>query len=317
MGVGVAMKDDVALGLVSEGEATRIWKRAAELQVEASRHAEAQSRSLGFLTPADELLPHDQISIEEVVSIAGEVGLDAEFVEAAVAELLEQRASGEPLAPDLIERFARRFLGSPPSTLEASLEISAAIGEVYEVLQRLLPSEPYRLRLRETLGTDPLKDGVLVFDAPEAFTHKESYSRHVLMAEDRIKRLYVTLRPGSESCRIRIRGRVDTDPEPAFWMGGLFTAAATVLGTALGAVAAQGFGVSGALLLVPGAAAGISAGLAAYWHQRDRYMRPLIRSARSLTELMSVLEAAVKTKGAFLPRERPLGPDPLKGGGGE
>ena len=225
--------------------------------------------------------------------------------------------AGEALPLDTIERFARWFLGSPPATLDCSVEISAPVAEVYRVLQRLLPADPYRLRLRETLGSDPLQDGVLVFDAPEALTHTESYSRYVLMAEDRIKRLYVTLRPGPESCRVRVRGRVDADPEPAFWMGGLFTAAATTVGAALGAIAAQGFGADGVLVLLPGAATGIATGLAAYWHQRDRYLRPLIRSSQSLKELMSVLEAAVKTKGAFLPRESSRRPDLLKDGAGE
>lgn len=292
---------------VTEDEAARLWKRAAELQVEASRRVEERSRALhpppgeaGF--PAGQHLP-----MADVLAAAMEVGIDEEFLETAVSELQQRRAAGEAPPPDFIERCAARFFGSPPGTLEVNSRIRASAAEVYGILQRLLPAEPYRLRLRGTLGDDPLKDGVLVFDAPESAVDPDSYTRRVLMAEDRVRRLFVTLRPavgeGGRECRVTVRAPVDADPEPAFWVGSLVTGAATGMSGGLGALAGTGLGLAGAAVALPGAAVAMAGGSLAYWSYRSRYVRPLLRSQHGLQELLEVLGAAVKTRGAFLPLE--------------
>jgi hypothetical protein len=235
------------------------------------------------------------------------VGIDDEFLQTAVAELQQARAAGVPLPPDFIERCASRFFGSPPTTLEVSARIRAPATEVYRILQRLLPGEPYRLRLRGTLGAEPLEDGVLVFDAPETAMEPGSYTRRVLMAEDRVRRLFVTLRRSEteegEGCRVTVRAPVDADPEPAFWLGSLLTGSASGLGGALGVAAALGMGLAGAAVTLPAAGVAAAVGGATYWSYRSRYVRPLVRSQHGLRELLEVLEAAVKTKGVFLPAE--------------
>ncbi|HEX9886344.1 MAG TPA: hypothetical protein VGA70_07635 [Longimicrobiales bacterium] len=300
--------NDERLAFVSEEEAARLWKRAAELQVEASRRIEERSRSLhappgpsGF--PAGHHFP-----IGEVLAAAREVGIDEEFLTTAVAELLEDRAEGQGLPPDFIERCAARFFGSPPSTLEATGRIRAPVAEVYRILQLLLPGEPYRLRLRGTLGEDPLTDGVLVFDAPDSISTPDSYSRRVLLAEDRIPRLSVTLRAArseeGEECWITVRGRVDTDPEPAFWWGSLLTGASSVVGSAAGLGGGLLLGLAGGMLAWPALGVGVLAGAAGYFECRGRYLRPLERSTWGLNELLEVLDAAVKTGGAFLQADR-------------
>lgn len=295
------------LAFVSEDEATRLWKRAAELQVEASRRVEERSRTLhappglsGF--PAGQHLP-----LGEVLAAAREVGIDEEFMAVAVGELQEDRASGRVLPPDFIERCASRFFGSPPSTLEATGRIRASIHEVYGILQQLLPGEPYRLRLRGTLGDDPLTDGVLVFDAPDATTSPESYSRRILLAQDRIPRLFVTLRQSrtaeGEACWVTFRGRIEADPEPAFWWGSLLTGVTTGVGSTVGVVAGLGFGLAGTALALPAVGVGAALGALVYGSYRGRYLEPFHRSAVGLHELLEVLEAAVKTGGGFLPTE--------------
>lgn len=292
---------------VTEDEASRLWKRAAELQVEASRRVEERSRSLHSTPGATARLPVGQhLPIADVLSAAREVGIDEEFLETAVSELQQRRAAGELPPPDFIERCASRFFGSPPATLEVSTRIRAPASDVYRILQRLLPGEPYRLRLRGTLGDDPLEDGVLVFDAPETAVDPDSYTRWVLMAEDRVRRLFVTLRPATgedRGCRVTVRAPVDADPEPAFWWGSLLTGTATGVGGGMGALAGTGLGLAGAALALPGAAVAMVAGGLTYLGYRARWVRPLLRSQHGLQELLEVLEAAVKTGGAFLPAE--------------
>lgn len=301
---------------VTEEEAARLWKRAAELQVEASRRVEERSRTLQPPSGEARYAAAPHLPMADVLAAAREVGIDEEFLETAVSELQQRRASGEAPPPDFIERCAARFFGSPPGTLEVSARIPAPTAEVYRILQRLLPAEPYRLRLRGTLGEDPLVDGVLVFDAPESAVDPDSYPRRVLMAEDRVRRLFVTLRRApagdGQGCRITVRAPVDADPEPAFWVGSLLTGTATGIGGAFGAVAGLGLGLAGTALAFPGGAVALAGGSLAYWTYRSRYVRPLLRSHHGLRELLEVLAAAVKTGGAFLPAERRPGtPDAL------
>lgn len=298
--------NDERLVYVSEREAGRLWKRAAELQVEESRKVEERSRDL-HAPPGPSGFPAGQhLLLEEVLLAAREVGIGENHLEAAVAELQEERAAGGSPTPDLIERLAARFFGSPPPALEATAILPATPAEVYGILQVLLPADPYRLRLRGVMGDDPLRDGVLVFDAPEVLGRERSYVRETIMAADRVKRLYVTLRAceaeGERACRLTVRGRIDSDPEPAFWIGSVATAGGTALGGAAGAVVGAGLGLAGVLLAGPAAVAAAVAGVSTYVSIRNRYLRPLVRGLHGLDELLEVVQAAVKTRGGFLSR---------------
>ena len=299
---------DERVVFVSEEEAGRLWKRAAELQVEESRRVERRTRAL-HATPGPTGFPEgEHLPLEEVEAAALEVGIDQEFLRTAVSELQEERAAGETPPPDFIERCANRFVGSLPSALDVTSLIPAPPSEVYRILQSLLPGDPYHLRLRSTLGVDPLEDGVLVFDAPKTSIGRSSYSRRVLMARDRVGRLYVRLRSaevdGKPGCRVTIRGRVEADPEPAFWAGSALTAAFGAGGGLLGAAAGAGLGIAGGFLLVPALGAAAACGALTYWSFRAQYVQPFVRALQGLHELLEVLQAAVKTGGGFLPVDR-------------
>lgn len=298
---------DERLVFVSEEEAGRLWKRAAELQVRESRKVEERSRDL-HTPPGPSGYPvGHHLPLDEVLQAAREVGIDEACLEAALQELLEERAQGGPPEPDLIERWAARFFGSPPPALEATAVLDACVTEVYRILQLLLPAEPYGLRLRGMMGENPLKDGVLVFDAPDRDRGPKSYARSTLMADDRVSRLYITLRPseGSEGerCRITVRARIQSDPEPAFWLGSLVTLGGAGVGGVLGAVIGAGVGLAVPVVALPTAALALLGGGVTYTGIRGRYLEPLIRGLRGLEELLEVVGAAVKTRGGFLPRE--------------
>lgn len=293
---------------VSEVEAQRLWRRAAEIQVEASRKVEERTRDLRGPSGLVALGGREHFTLDDVRGAAREAGIDESHLEAAVAELLDERAAGGVFEPDAIERMAARFFGSPPPALEATTVLAASPERVYAILQALLPSEPYRLRLRDAVGGDPVREGVLVFDAPGDAATRGSYARETLMAGDRIERLYVMLRAhrgdGGDACGITVRGRIRSDPEPAFWMGSAFTAAGAGAGGFAGAVIALGLGVAAPWAALPAIAlAGLTGGVT-YSALRSRYLAPLVRGARGLEELLEVITAAVKTDGAFLQRPR-------------
>lgn len=292
---------------VSEDEASRLWTRAAELQVRESRKVEARSKDL-HTPPGPSGFPAGQhLALDEVVEAAREVGIEDLHLEVAVAELLEERAHGGPPTPDLIERLAARFFGSPPPALEATAVIDASPFAVYRLLQRLLPAEPYWLRLRGVLGEDPVADGVLVFDAPDRGTRRTAYTRTTLMAGDRVHRLYVTLRPHGEGtrpgCRVTLRGRIQADPEPAFWIGSVATVGGAGVGGVVGGIIATGVGLGGAILALPTVGLAGLAGWGTYLSVRGRYLAPLRRGLRGLEELLEVIAATVKTDGGFLPAD--------------
>lgn len=299
------MVDD-QLAYLSESEASRLWKRAAELQLMASRRAERRTKELQASPGSSGLRAGENLSVHDTLAAGREVGIDDDFLEAALAEVLEERAAGRRPPPDPLERLARWFLGRPPAVVEASGIVPAPPQAVYRALQRILPVEPLALRLRQTLGRDPLRDGVLVFDAPAGAVDRRSYARKVLMAGGRIERISVTIRPlatGDEpQTRITIRGRVDADHEPAFWKGGSLTVLSSVVGAALGAVAAPGLGLFGLTAVVSVTGFAGAGGGWAYWAHRWSYQGGFDRSAHAMQELVEVVEAAVRTHGAFLTR---------------
>ncbi len=290
------------MAYVSPEEAARVWKRATELHGEAARRLEERSRDLhasGGLSLGGEV---QHLATEDVLAAGREVGIDPQFLQQALEELRAERAAGVPPPPDVIDRLASRFLGGPPSTVEASRTIDAPVETVYAAMQQVFPSLPYRLRLRDTLGEDPLRDAILVFDAP---SQEASYSREVLLANGTIRHLYVTLRAVSaeagDGARMTLHGSVEADHEPAFWLGSLLVSGTTGTGGVLGAAAAAGFSVSGPLLLVPLLGTAALMGGPTWMAYRSRYNLKFRRALRGFHELLEIVEATVKTRGGFLP----------------
>ena len=143
---------------LNEEEAARLWQRAAQLQAESARRAEAlaeepQREQANVAPPAGYALSH-------VRSAASEVGIADEFVDAALADL---RAERELPQGKRGRTLAQWFLGDPPDTLTVRRVIEASAQDVLSAMEAIFPHEPYRLTLSDQRG-DPLKGGVLVFD---------------------------------------------------------------------------------------------------------------------------------------------------------
>ena len=245
---------------LTEDEAARLWQRAAQLQAEAAQREEAAQQ-------ADEPPPEEDAAgggyrLEHVRAAAIEAGIDAEHLDAALADLrVEQatsmRSGGGP--------FSRWVLKNPPQSITVRRVVEATPAEVLRSMERIFPDEPYRLRLQDRQG-DPLDGGLLVFEIEGAgfvpqnttdFTGKAS-------AAD-LRQVLVTLRPvrGSDSVHteVALRG-------PVAWAHGINAAISTGVVTVVGGI---GLALSwplggwvattlwGAGVLAPGAAAAVGA----------------------------------------------------------
>lgn len=144
---------------LTEEESRLLWERAAQLQAEEARRAEARKA----VDPARDSdgASRDGYALTHVRDAALEAGIGEEFVEAALAEVQAARLAQEN-APGK-RRLSRWLLGSPSEALVARRVIEATPEVVLGAMERLLPAQPYGLVLRERLG-DPGAGGTLVFD---------------------------------------------------------------------------------------------------------------------------------------------------------
>lgn len=152
---------------LSEAEAARLWQRAAELQADAARRAEARAAGSAEGEVGPELRrPGEGYALVHVRAAALEAGISEEFVEAALAEV---RAQSAAVAFGSVPRrpISRWILGNPEPALTARRHVRATPRGILEAMEAVLPQDPYRLTLRERQG-DPERGGLLVFDIPGA-----------------------------------------------------------------------------------------------------------------------------------------------------
>lgn len=149
---------------LSEKEALRLWQRAAQLQADAARRAEARAAGEEEGEPGTAVARRDPdgYALAHVRAAALEAGISEEFVDAALAELRADRAAagaaGTPHRP-----VSRWLLGGPEEAVVAHREIHATPEAVLSAMEEILPREPFHLTLRDRLG-DPARGGILVFD---------------------------------------------------------------------------------------------------------------------------------------------------------
>ena len=154
---------------LSEEMATRLWKRAAELQSEAARRIERTS-----LVEAESGISEPDTAgyaLDHVRQAAEEAGIAGEFVDAALAEVTAENSVGHP-KDSVLDGVAKRLLGRAPEFLEVRRVMAATPDAVYQTMQGVFPNAPYNLVVRDIQG-DVLDGGVMVFDVPTpgAFKH--------------------------------------------------------------------------------------------------------------------------------------------------
>jgi len=242
---------------ISDAEAAELWKRAAELQEAIERETSA-----GQLAPGER---DDQLSLEHVAQVAEAVGIHPDNVMLAMAEK-ELPDAVRIRRDDWKARWLRRTV-SDIDAIDCRRFIRAAPDRVFAALQRTAANAAYNLILENRLGTDPLRDGVLVYRIQGSTD--TSFNNALTMSDARV--LLVTIRAARDGSNLRVR-------VPLFRRGvnlslaGVTTSLAGMGGSwsgwSLGALVAGAFGAAATpLLLVPagiGAVVGGTLGLSGY-----------------------------------------------------
>ena len=301
---------------LSQEEATRLWKRAAEIQAEAARQAEidAASAAAGDLDADSDTQASDGYALTHVRAAAVEAGIGQEYVDAALADLRTEQAlsSGSGIA--------RRFLGNPDEALTATRIINAPIGEVLRAMEAVMPEDPFGLSLRDRRG-DPETGGLLIFTIPGAsiagasqpgFTGQASYAD--------LREVYASLRPVSDSsCVLTLRGPIAWAYGINAGIGSLVTGGGAALGFGVGsgtaAVAAATLSAAGLAAAAPIVAAVVvtgglvAGGLGGRYFLRRLYRYGLSRGEVALESIISAVAMKAEGGWGFGPKALPGGTD--------
>ncbi len=288
---------------VSEERARLIWRRAAELQAEAARKLEERSRALA---PGDSSASDFQLV--EVKAAAIEAGISAEFVELALAESSSDQGSQ---SLEGAERRARRFLGTEHTSIEVSRVVQASASSVLDSLQRVLPSSRFALLHVDTLGDDPLNEGVYVFEPPSMWTQSGIAATFAqAMGSVGAKRIYVSMRAmDSDRTEVAIRTPISRGLRISYRVGvgavGTLGLGGGIGGAAAAAAITAGV-VTAPLLAVPVAVAGVLAGASGlggltWWGFRATYRHSLKSAEEALTTMLQVIDASARSRGGFAP----------------
>ena len=297
-------------------EANRLWERAAEIQAEASRRAEATSAR----EAADELggtelaSAEDGYALTHVRAAAAEAGIGAEFIDAALADLRVERALGGPMRA----RWTRWFVGSPPDALRVSRVINAPVDAVLSAMERVTPSAPFSLVLRDRQG-DPRKGGVLTFDMLGAGTAGEPQSGFARQARlSDLREIHASVIPlGEGSCELTLRAPIGHSFGMTALLGAAITAGGGAAGMGIGsalaamlAATASTFGLATLAPVLAGAAvaSGIGGGAGgAHTVFRKIHRHALERATSGIASLAGAI--AVEAEGGWRPPQAQLSPE--------
>ncbi len=193
------MTDDDS-GRLDDVEAREVWKRAARLQSETSHEAEAgRSEELAMGPP-------EGLEVRHVRDAAVEAGIEARFVDAALADVMAER-SLPVVTKD--RTMAARFFGGLLDNVETRRTIKAPPSEALSTIIEVFPRDPYRLALSDRVG-DPLDSGTLVFDIQGiGALQKPWLAKEVSMSA--VRQVYVSLRGiegATPTCEVTLRGPI-------------------------------------------------------------------------------------------------------------
>ena len=294
---------------VSEGEASVIWRRAAQLQAEAAQRLEERARQQA-MTAMGGATPASGYRLRDVEAAAVEAGISQHFVALAVAEL---NAAG-PTAPTREiaawqERAARRWLGGADQSLSVARVIRATPRRVLTAVGRALQAPPFSLTLRHDEASHPLDGGVLAFDIPSvtgdgssyawAYTRYGSYARQV--------RLSLRPVPGTPDA-IEVTLHIDLRRglrQSVGWGVGVTGTMGVLGGTGAAVVAAKALAVAGALVALPalgGVTLAVGLGVSG-WAGMHRYS--LRKTREELERALSAVENDIRSERLFGATEVP------------
>ena len=306
--------------VLSEPQAQAIWRRAAELQAEATQRLQIRLREDGErLGPTPTEPEGYRTSVVEAAAV--EAGISPEYVAIAMAELKTDRPAASAELTPYQERVATELLNLTEKSLRVTRVIRSSPRVVLAAIGRTLQGYPYELRLKDTIGGHPLYGGVLVFEvgswsemataaAGDQVIHFKYY-----LAASKVAQLKVTLHPFTgdpDSCEVVVH--VDLRPG----IRSAVTWAAPVIGSgvvgggagafALG-VGALGLGPLLAVLPALGGAALLGAASFGFYRLAGKWG---FRKAREqLEKMLGAVETAARSQELF-----GVAPEPSRRHGG-
>jgi eukaryotic-like serine/threonine-protein kinase len=300
--VATATPDQV----IPEDQAQAIWLRAAQLQAEAASRLEQRSRQGTGLNTLTQPMPSGGYRMRDVELAAKEVGIGAEFVALAMAELPVERQLPAMLPNDRAEALTTSLLGVADRSVSVSRIIKANPRVVLEAIGQLFPQNPYHMTFKDTVGGHPLDGGVLVFSVPNMMASimtGATYSGFSYrMYQIELFQLNVTIHPVQGSTlatEVTVYGDLRSGMRKNLMADGAIAGVLGMLGGGMGtAIGVKLLGL-GALAAGP-AVVGIGilggAGLASY---RWLYRHALKKAITELEELLSSIESQLRTRDVF------------------
>jgi len=296
-------------GVLSESQAAKLWKRAAQLQADALDRLE---RSRAPLSTGESTTPSDGYRVEQVTAAAEEAGISRRYVAMALAEMHERRPADDLTpAPKVSSRSRRLFLGTDQRSLSVSAIIAASPARTLRALGTALQQQPYDLRVGEIIGAHPLDGGVLVLDLPGPIVRVSQPRRLVNFywmgthQQLEARQIQLTLRGlagGGQSDRCEVtmtcdlRAGARTNVAAAKWMAGVF---GSLGGLAAGAVFTKAVVVTAGLVLGPAVlAGGVIAGATLAWY-RWLYPRTLEKARQEMLGALEAVARAVRSEELF------------------
>lgn len=303
-------------GLVlSETQARLVWQRAAQLQSEAARRLEQQSRDKAQQRTVREL-PTSGYRARDVEAAAVEAGISQRYVALAMAELPKQDVVAVAESGGTVDRLATQVLGTSQRAVSASRNIRFAPRRVLGALGRELAGARSQWELVDQLGGHPLSGGILVYKLPDMTgdgnTFGVAWTRYGVFAPD----VRVTIRPlDSTSAEVTLYADLRPGLAINLWTYlGLNAVLSGAGGFVAGAVATKALAVAAVATLGIGGGVAVSLGALGLMAARALYPWEVRKARAELDAVLASIESALKREDLFgqVPE---LTPPPRRTGG--
>ncbi len=158
--------------VLSERDAAAVWQRAAQLQAEAAHRMERSVMLSSSSNDGSSTAPTDAYRVRDVEAAAVEAGISRQFVAIAMAERSANAQAGlatvAPLDANL-ERRITTMLGTTDRSISVSRIIRASPKTTLQLIGRTFTTQPYSLKVRETVNGHPLDGGIIRFEVPSLY----------------------------------------------------------------------------------------------------------------------------------------------------
>lgn len=304
--------------LLSEDQASLIWRRAAQLQAEAAARLERETRihagrGLGAeitgapveaRTPGAP--PTSSFRVKDVEAAAVEAGISQRFVALALSELpSDAMAVSAPPEGGLREKVGRALIGEMRHSLSVSRLIRAPAREVLQALGRTFQGGPYWLSLKDQIGPHPLDGGILVFKIPPNMDATGQSGAPFLWLRQGLgaRELRATLRVlehDHEACEVTLFADLRPGLNANVWgYSGMTFGATTGLTLAGTAISAKVLALSGALIVAPAALTALAVGSLAVGATRLFYGWEVRKGTAEMEELLRAIDGTLRSRSIF------------------